>query len=135
MARSIWTAEERELLVQYVAQYKAGDEDARILLLENRVIPKYLATFPPREVESDADEPEHEHEQEHVNLHEAERRMKQVCSRLKIANPFSEYHSDSNPENPRLVHQEGTSKCQSDTTPTSTSERQPAGAGGAEALH
>ncbi|KAF5310971.1 hypothetical protein D9619_007944 [Psilocybe cf. subviscida] len=47
MAPSIWTAEERELLAEYLEPYKARDEDQRILLLENKVIPKFLALFPP----------------------------------------------------------------------------------------
>jgi hypothetical protein len=78
MARSIWTQEERDLLVPYVAQYKSGDEDSRILLLEHKVIPKFLAKFPPRLAESDADEAGN-HE---GDLREVKRHTKQVCCQI-----------------------------------------------------
>lgn len=75
MAPSIWTVEERPLLAHYLAQYHASDEESRILLLENTVIPTFLATFPPGQADSDEDGIVHDG----IDLREAERRLRQVC--------------------------------------------------------
>lgn len=80
MARSIWTVAERELLAPYVADYKAADENSRILLLEHKVIPRFLTEFPPKKDESDSGEAE----PAEANLHEAERRLKQVCICMEL---------------------------------------------------
>lgn len=74
MAPSIWTAEERELLAEYLEPYKARDEDQRILLLENKVIPKFLALFPPPRPADTGGTKNDDRE-----MYERQRLVRQVC--------------------------------------------------------
>lgn len=72
MAPSIWTIPERAFLNAYRTRYESADVDGRIVLLESKIIPRFVASFysvqPSISDEAEHDEEAQEEEEEDESL-------------------------------------------------------------------
>lgn len=64
MAPSIWTIPERNFLNAYRTRHKTPDEDGRIILLEAKIIPRFLVEFYGSAQPSESDDDEGEQDEE-----------------------------------------------------------------------